>query len=191
MPTPPVIFGETLAIAGLALLRTAIGNASVGDPLHGVYIPPIRFQEIPDGTLKALTLHFAGERGAGVSRSLPELELADSLHINGFVAQGREEATDLDTVTGQLIQAALDTLLEDESFLTPPAWIEGVNVEKHDATVAKDATRFDAVVFSIEIDIQGGHTFYTPSPPTAPLQIADVQMTWGDIMIEARNELPQ
>src|SRR5690348_7123121 len=109
-----MLYGEFLAQAALARLRAAAD----GDvqPLAGTYIPKVRQQEWPDGTLKALYCYSPSEAGQGRSQALPQFLLTCTLHIEGMLAQGREEATDLDTAVGTFAQAILDLLLSDSSF---------------------------------------------------------------------------
>jgi hypothetical protein len=186
MPAP-VFFAD--ALAGAALSRLRAGTAA-GHPLAGVYVPDTRHQQVPAGTLKALFCYASSERGQGVGRSLPQLSLTDTLHIDGFVAQGRESPTDLDQAVGTLVQAVLDLLLQDTTFLALFGWVDGVNVEKQDVVTGKDAEEYDIVEFRIELELGGGETTYTPVY-TTPLQIIDVKTTVGDVTIEAEINLPQ
>jgi hypothetical protein len=175
-----VFYAETLAGAALARLRFA---TSPGQPLDGVYIPPTRHQQVPPGTLSALTCYASSERGQGNNKSVPVLVLVDTLNIVGYVAQGREAATDLDQSVGKLIQAVLNLLLEDATFLALFAYVEAVNVEKEDDLTGKDAQEYDKVDFRIELELAGGQTEYTPVY-TTPLRLIDVQATIGDVTVE-------
>jgi hypothetical protein len=192
----PELFGGFLGRQALARLRTAVTAAAPGTPLAGVYVRANRFQEYPDGTLKGLSCRFIEERGQGVNRQLPELEVTETIHINGFVAQGREDAADLDQLCEQVIQAVLDTLLEDSSFLQLFGWVEGVNAKKLDDSEGKDATEHDWIAFQIELELGGGHTDYKPTSGV-PLAIADVQINPNvsgapsDVTVEAEIDLPQ
>jgi hypothetical protein len=66
--SPPVFFADTLAAAALARIKTAIANAAPGEPFYGILLQP-RWQEIPDGTLAALSVHSTGQRGSGLSNN--------------------------------------------------------------------------------------------------------------------------
>lgn len=190
MPAPPPalsFFGETLAAEANARLRAAVAAAQDGDPLKGVALSS-RWQEIPHGALAWLECHFHEERGTGESFQLPVLALVNVLHINGYVAAGREDAVDLDTTAGQLMRRLLDLLLEDSTFLALFAKVESVNSQKNDAKVGPEHSELDAIAFHIELELRGGQTFYTPRLPDAavPFQIVDVQTTTGDIVVEAQ-----
>jgi hypothetical protein len=176
-------------LAGAALSRLRAGTAA-GQPLQGVYIGPTRHQQVPPGTLSALFCYAPRERGQGISRSLPQLVITDTLYIDGFVAQGRESPTDLDQAVGTLVQAVLDLLLQDTTFLALYGWVDGVNVEKQDVTTGKDAEEYDIVEFRIELELGGGQTTYTPVY-TTPLTTIDVKTTIGDVTIEEQINLPQ
>lgn len=194
--TTPVLFGEFLAQQALMRLRAAIAAAANGTPLKDIYVPETRHQEVPKGTLRALTLHFAGERGAGLSKHLPQLELIDTLHVNGFIAQGREEAVDLDQAVGELVQAVLDTLLEDTTFLQLFGWVEEVNLDKTDVAIGHEGTEYDTVIFTIVLELAGGQTTYTPMAGV-PLQIVDIVTAPivdgepSDVTVESRIDLSQ
>jgi hypothetical protein len=193
-----VFYAETLADAAHARLVAAITASAAGDPLHGVIMPGTpdwqnRWQEVPDGTLAALTVHASGERGDGISRQLPEFQVTATLHFNGFLALGRDDPIDLDKAVGQLVRAILDLLLEDPTFLKLFGWVESRNVEKTDAMMGKDSTRYDMLIFHIELELAGAQTLYTPRVPSAatPLQQTDIQTTTGGAAVESTITLPE
>jgi hypothetical protein len=198
-PPPPLFYGETLAQEAITRVQAAIAAAPAGSAFVGLYFMQNRWQEVPDGTLKALSIHFAGERGAGMNRHIPQFELTSSLHINAYAAVGREDGVNPDVLSSQIARAVLELLLEDTTYLQLFAWVEDYDFEKADATIGKDATRYDSVVFTIKLELKGGQTIYAPAVPAAatPLQVVDTQLTptidgeAADIMVEQEIELPQ
>jgi hypothetical protein len=169
-----VLYGDQLAAAVLSRLRAAAAGTT--PPLAGIYIPPTRQQEIPADTLAAAYCLCPSTRGAGRSKLSPEIEDSVTLHIDGFVAQGRSATTDLDQATGGVMQAILDLLLEDETFIGRPplcslpfGWVESVNTDKQEPPTGKDALERDIVEFRIELVLAGIRTVYTPTPGV-PLQ---------------------
>jgi hypothetical protein len=92
-----------------------------------------------------------------------------------------------------LVQAVLDLLLEDPTFLKLFGWVESFNVEKEDMPAGKDGIRFDALFFRIELEFASSQIRHTPKVPAtaAPIQTAEVQTTTGDAVVESQIPLPQ
>lgn len=189
MPAP-VFFADQLAAEALTRIKAGIAAAAPGDPLHGVFVPLSRWQEIPDGTLAALVVFSSGETGDGISHQLPEFQVVETIQIIGEALIGREDGLDLDQLVGQMIRAVLELLLEDPTFLKLFGWVASLNIEKQEIETGKDATFYDGLAFRIQLELAGAQTLYTPHAGT-PFQIADVKTTTGDVGVESEITLQQ
>jgi len=156
-----MLYGEILAQAALTLLRAAA--SAMAAPLAGTFVPDRRYQEWPDGTLKALYCFSPSEAGQGRSQALPEFLLTHTIHIEGMLAQGREETTDLDVAVATFAQAILDLLLGDATFLGLFGWVESYSFDKEDVTTGRDATRYDEIRFRLSLELAGADAIYTPA----------------------------
>ena len=170
-----LLYADMLCAAALTRLRAA---TATGQPLAGVYIPPTRHQAVPKDVLSAFTCYSPSQDGAGRSCNVPRLALTCTLHIDGFVAQGRGSTTDLDQAVSTLQNAILAVLLQDTSFLALFGFVERVNASKADVPTGKEAEEYDIVEFKLELVLAGAFTQFDPNyaaPVSSPM--TDVYVT--------------